>query len=104
MPSENFPNHSNDGRVSPQLLLTMEAEKGNLDGLLCPSCLRDAVWVWFPQPQENVYRTWFICTNCDFYFRAQNTTAPKFFSDGRRRDDLERQDISIVRRALFKLP
>lgn len=82
----------------------MEAEKGVLDGLLCPSCLCDSVWVWFTQPQENVYRTWFICTNCDFYFRVQNTTAPKFFLEERRRGDLESQDISIVRRSLFKSP
>jgi hypothetical protein len=102
MQSENSPNCSNDGRVSSQLLLLSEAEKGNLVGLLCPSCLRDAVRVWFTRPQGNLYRTWFICTNCEFYFRAQNTTAPKYFSDERRRDDLESKDISIVRGALFK--
>lgn len=103
MPSEDFPNH-NDGRVSPQLLLMMEVETGNLDDLLCPSCLRDAVWERFTQPPENGYRTWSVCTNCDFYFRVQNTAAPKFFSEERRRGDLESQDISIVRIALFKLP
>ena len=94
----------NDELASLQLRLLREAETGHLDDLECPKCLQATVSVWFSRPAADAYRTWVICTSCDFRFRAQNSKRPLHFSEGRRRQDLEEADRSIMKRAVFKRP
>jgi hypothetical protein len=80
------------------------AEKSQLGNVRCPACHRLSVSVWFTHPAEDAYRTWFICTQCSFHSRALNLNMPPFFSEDRRRADLEEQDRSILERAVFKKP
>jgi hypothetical protein len=84
--------------------LANEAYAGHLDELECPGCRKPAVSVWFTNPAEDFYRTWFLCTACKFHTRAQNTEKPPFFSEGRRRADLEELDSDIIKKAIFKQP
>jgi ribosomal protein S27E len=105
MPTGNSqnPKRTND-ELSLQLRLLKEANAGHLDDLECPKCRHAAVSVWFSHPAAEVYRTWFICGNCDFHTRAQNTERPGFFSDERVSTDLEEKDLAILRQSLFKRP
>jgi len=91
-------------RANSWTQLAVEAERGNWEGLLCPVCQRESVAVWFSNPVEEVFRTWFICDDCGSHSRAQNTARPKFFSEERRRTDLEQRDREIVDQAVFKPP
>jgi hypothetical protein len=104
MPTESSPNLNNDERLSLQLRLLNEAATGHLDELECPKCRQAAVSVWFTHPAADVYRTWFICVNCDFHSRAQNTEKPLFFSEDRVSTELEEKDLAILKQSLFKRP
>ncbi len=105
MPTENSqnPRRTNE-ELSLQLRLLKGANAGRLDDLECPKCRLAAVSVWFTHPVADVYRTWFICVNCDFHTRAQNTEKPRFFSEDRVNTELEEKDLAILRRSLFKRP
>jgi len=103
MPRERSQNQTKN-ELSSQLHLLQEAAMGRLDNLECPNCRRAAVSVWFSHPVADAYRTWFICADCDFHTRAQNTERPQFFSDDRVSAELEEHDLSIVRRTIFKKP
>ena len=103
MPRENSHNHTNN-ELSSQLHLLQEAAMGRLDNLECPSCRHASVSVWFSHPVADMYRTWFICADCDFHTRAQNTERPRFFTDDRVSTELEERDLSIVRQSIFKRP
>jgi hypothetical protein len=84
--------------------ITNKAASGHLDNLECPSCHQPSVLVWFTNPAENTYRTWFLCTQCDFHSRAQNAGKPTSFTEDRRCADLEDRDRSILLNAVFKRP
>jgi hypothetical protein len=71
--------------VAERLKLLQAANEGLLDGLTCPKCARPCVSVWFTNPTEREFRTWFICSNCDFEMRAQNTGRPPHYSKERDR-------------------
>ena len=104
MPRESSRNQ-NEKRLSPQLHLLNEAAAGRLEDLECPTCRKTAVSVWFTHPASDTYRTWFICANCDFHTRVQNTERPQSFSQDRVNTNLEERDLSIFRQSLFrKLP
>jgi hypothetical protein len=94
----------NQERVAVLSRIAGEAEAGRLDNLECPSCHQPSVSVWFTNPAENTYRTWFLCTQCDFHSRAQNAGKPALFTEDRRRADLEDRDRSILANAVFKKP
>jgi len=70
--------HGNDPDelVSMHLRLLNQANAGQLDELQCPKCRLLTVSAWFSRPAEDVYRTWFLCANCDFHARAQNSAKP----------------------------
>jgi hypothetical protein len=104
MPSEKSQHPQNDERLSLQLRLLDEAAAGHLEDLKCPSCGHPAVSVWFTHPAADMYRTWFICSDCDFHSRVQNADRPVFFSEVRVCTDLEERDLSILKRSLFKRP
>lgn len=105
MPIENSQNPKiTDDVLSLQLCLLNEADAGRLDDLECPQCRLEAVSVWFTHPAADVYRTWFICVNCDFHTRAQNTQKPSFFSEDRVSTQLEDKDLAILKRSIFKRP
>ena len=84
--------------------LLNEAALGRLDDLECPKCRHTAVSVWFTHPAPDVYRTWFICSDCDFHTRAQLTDRPQYFSESRVNTELEERDLSILKQSLFKRP
>jgi len=92
----------NKEELALQLRLLAEADAGRFDDLECPQCRQTAVSVWFTHPAADVYRTWFICANCSFHTRAQNTERPRSFSETRVSTDLEERDLSILRQSLFK--
>ena len=104
MTIESSLNQNEDDRLSLQLRLLNEAAAGHLDDLQCPNCRQAAISVWFTHPAADVYRTWFICFNCDFHSRAQNTEKPLFFSEHRVSTELEEKDMAILRQSIFKRP
>jgi len=91
-----------DDRVAKQIQLLNDARDGRLDKLDCPVCHEAAVSVWFTNPADETYRTWFLCGACDFCTRAQELERPHFFSDDRRRLDLEERDSEILKNSMFK--
>lgn len=94
---------SND-KLALQVQLVHEADIGHLDNLICPNCRHEAISVWFTHPAPDVYRTWFICADCDFHTRVQDLKRPTFFSDDRVSTELEERDLAIVRQSIFKRP
>jgi hypothetical protein len=100
---ENSPCRQNSPeRIQLQLRLLEDAANGRLDRLECPQCRHAAVSVWFTHPAARTYRTWFVCTQCSFVTRAQNSTRPQVFSEARVREDLEERDLSALNRSVFK--
>jgi len=91
-------------RLVLQLRLLEDAAIGRLDNLDCPNCRHAAVSVWFTRPAADSYRTWFICADCDFHTRVQNTNRPHSFSQERVNGKLEEHDFSILKQALFRRP
>jgi hypothetical protein len=103
MPSENSQNQI-DKKLADQLRLLDQASAGHLEDLKCPNCQHAAVSAWFTHPAHDVYRTWFICADCDFHARVQNSERPPFFLEARVNTDLEERDLSILKQSLFKRP
>lgn len=105
MQPENSPcQQTSPEKVRLQLRLLEDAASGRLDGLECPQCGHAAVSVWFTHPAASTYRTWFVCTQCNFLTRAQNSTRPPFFSEAHVRQDLEERDLSAMNQSVFKAP
>jgi hypothetical protein len=90
--------------ISGYLKLLKEAAVGHFDGLQCPTCAESSVSAWFTNPAEDTYRTWFLCSSCNFHSRAQNAEKPPFYSEDRVRKDLEQLDRENFEKALFKRP
>jgi hypothetical protein len=86
------------------IALLNDSAAGRLDRLTCPKCNELTISVWFTNPAEGEFRTWFLCSNCDFHTRAHKSDKPAFFSADRVRDDLEAQDRSIIEKAVFRRP
>jgi len=96
--------HNRNNELTAQMHLLQEADMGHLESLECPKCQHMAVSVWFSHPASDVYRTWFICANCEFHTRVQNAQKPRFFSDDRVSTELEERDLAIARQTIFKRP
>jgi hypothetical protein len=93
MPKSNSQHQSsNSDDVNRRVKLLHELESGRLDSLDCPSCHKQTVSVWFSHPRETEYRTWFVCSDCSFRMRAQNTTRPQFYSEERLSHELDVYD------------
>ena len=101
MPSDNFPSHSTE--VALQIALLRAVDDGQLEGLICPKCKMPKMSVRFSNPMPSEYRTWFICQECGFKVRAQNSARPKSFSEERIDSDLELLDSSIQAKSKFNL-
>jgi hypothetical protein len=93
-----------DDRIGSYVSLVKAVDEGRLDCLVCPDCYRGAVSAWFTEPAEDEYRFWFLCTECEFHSRAHCVEKPRFFSEDRRRMDLEERDSSIFKNAIFRRP
>ncbi|MCK6481177.1 MAG: hypothetical protein HUU26_01000 [Gemmatimonadaceae bacterium] len=78
--------------VEKRLAILRSAAAGILDGLPCPDCGRDSVSVRFTNPSGDEFRTWFLCSACDFRMRAQNSGRPPHFTESRIDPDLEERD------------
>src|SRR5260221_909069 len=83
-------------RVSDLLLLENEAAAGRFEGIECPKCRHASVSVSFTHPAADVYRTWFICSDCDFHTRAQHADRPPYFSESRINTESEERDLLIL--------
>jgi transposase-like protein len=68
-----------------RLSLVKAASEGKLDDLRCPQCENKTVSVYFTRPTPAEYHTWFVCSNCDFSMRAQNSSRPDYYSEDRDR-------------------
>ena len=84
--------------------LLVAEDAGVLDSLECPDCRSHSVSVRYTNPQENVYRTWFLCSECTFQERAQMAERPKHFSIERVDKRLEAYDADLLEKCRFKLP
>ncbi len=94
--------HTNSDEVVRRVKLLHELESGLLDSLKCPSCGEPTVSVWFSHPGETEYRTWFVCSNCTFRMRAQNTTRPRFYSEERLSHELDVYDERLLNMSRLK--
>jgi len=94
MPSESSPFPSSD--VESRVALVHCLASGKLESLECPKCNQSCVTVWFTHPLANEYRTWFLCSNCDFEMRVQNSEKPAHYSDERINHALEVRDREIL--------
>jgi hypothetical protein len=77
---------------------------GAVENIDCPECQQPSVSVWFSNPQPDEYRTWFICNNCTYKMRAQNSGRPSQYSEARRKPGLEGYDADLIRKAKFPRP
>src|SRR5258708_29521592 len=75
MPKKNSDSDSRTLIEGYTRLLTQVAS-GVLDGLQCPECDQRSVSVCLTPHLPNEYRSWFICTSCDFRSRTHNRTRP----------------------------
>src|ERR1043166_2690504 len=92
MPRQNSQNGSSSDDVIRRVKLLNELESGSLDSIECPDCQNRTVSVLFSHPGENEYRTWFVCSDCSFRMRAQNTGRPRFYSEDRLSHELDVYD------------
>lgn len=93
-------NSSNE--VALKLRLLRAAESGALEAIECPNCHQHTVYVCFTNPTENEYRTWFICQECTFEMRVQNTGRPRFYAMERVNYRLEEYDREVLGREHFR--
>lgn len=73
--------------LQARLALVQAASEGKLYDLRCPQCECLTVSVYYTQPAKNEYYTWFICSDCGFSMRAQNSGRPEFYSESRDRTE-----------------
>jgi hypothetical protein len=99
MSKQSFPHQNSNSELAGRLNLLRELDSGLLDGLSCPSCSKQMVSVWFSHPTEAVYRTWFVCANCSFEMRAQNTSPPRLYSEERLSHELDTYDGRLLKKA-----
>jgi hypothetical protein len=90
-----IPDNSSSSEVARKLVLLRALESGALDGIECPNCHQHTVSVWFTHPTDNEYRTWFICGECTFEMRAQNTSRPRFYTAERVNNRLDEYDREV---------
>jgi DNA-directed RNA polymerase subunit M/transcription elongation factor TFIIS len=97
MPNKN----SNDAQqaFTRNLTLIQALESGVLDAIECPKCCKHTITVRFTQPRISEIRTWFLCTNCTFRLRVQNSTIPRYFSIDRLDEQLEAYDDDVLTKA-----
>src|SRR5580765_6788171 len=86
------------------LTLLNSAADGHFDALECPECHKPSVSVWFTHPRDGEYRTWFLCQECPFSTRAQNSERPNHFSDSRVHKALEKYDFEFGNNRKFPPP
>ena len=91
-------------RVRKRIALLEEAAKGRYEGLSCPVCSRPNASVWFTKPAPDEYRTWLLCTACDFHSHVIYAGKPEDFTEERRRRDLETRDREILEKMVFRKP
>jgi hypothetical protein len=93
-----------DDRVRLRIALLEGAAKGRFEQLECPDCGRPTASVWFTNPASGEYRTWLLCSVCDFNAHVINEGKPAAFTEDRRRKDLEQRDRDILERMAFRKP
>ena len=91
-------------RLDAYLSLARAVESGALDSLECPDCHKLSVSVRFTQPQIGVYRTWFLCSECTFQTRVQDSGRPTRYSEDRVDKRLEDYDSDLLRKMRFPCP
>jgi len=94
----------NQDRVRRGIALLKEASKGRFENLECPDCLKPGASVWVTNPVPDEYRTWLLCAFCDFHSHVINSGKPAYFTEDRRRADLEERDRAVLNPMVFKKP
>lgn len=81
-----------------------EASKGRFENLERPDCLKPGASVWVTNPFPGEYRTWLLCAFCEFHSHVINSGRPVYFTEDRRRIDLEERDRAILTQMASKRP
>jgi ribosomal protein S27E len=97
---------SNNGgeRVRLRIAMLEEASKGRFENLECPDCRKPTASVWFTNPAPGEYRTWLLCALCDFHSHVMNSGKPRYFTEDRRRNDLEERDKAVLNQMVARKP
>ena len=88
-------------RLDHIVAILASAADGVLDDLECPDCHARSVSVRFTNPQEGVFRTWLVCSQCTFEQRSQNSEKPRTFSSKRVDKRLQDYDAAMLEKAKF---
>lgn len=96
MPYESSQHRNSGDEIELRSALVRALESGRLDHMECPNCREYAITVWFSNPIEGEYRTWFICSSCSFEMRVQNSMKPRFYSDERVSHELDQYDRRVL--------
>lgn len=91
-------------RVWRRIALLDEASKGRFENLDCPDCHKPGASVWVTNPVPGEFRTWLLCAFCDFHSHGINSEKQPYFTEDRRRADLEDRDRTILKQMTFKKP
>src|SRR5579862_5240166 len=89
-------------RLEAHVSLARAAGSGALDSLECPDCHNLSVSVRFTQPRQGVYRTWFLCSECAFQTRMQDSGRPTHYSEERVDKRLEEYDSDLLGKMCFR--
>lgn len=87
-----------DRDLSSKINLLRIAASGVLDSIQCPNCKECSVSVRFTHPADNEYRTWFVCSNCDFRLRVHDSGRPSHYSETLVDEHLQAYDSEILRK------
>jgi hypothetical protein len=94
----------NEEAVRLRMALLEEASKGRYENLECLDCRKLGASIWFTNPATGEYRTWLLCAFCDFHSHVTNTGKAPYFTEDRRRKDLEERDKAVLNQMVFKKP
>ena len=92
-------------RVRRRTALLEVACEGHFDkSLNAQTAVMPGASVWVTDPSPGEYRTWLLCAFCDFHSHVINSGKPTYFTEDRRRADLEERDRAILKQIISKKP
>jgi len=92
---ENSPAQS---EVEKIVALLKALESGSIDEIECPGCHKNRMRVWFTNPAQGEYRTWFVCSYCGIRKRVQASCRPAFYREDLVNKELEAYDRELLSR------
>jgi len=82
--------------VEETVALLKALVSGSIDEIECPSCRRHCMRVWFTNPAQAEFRTWFVCSHCGAKRRVQDSCRPRFYREDLRNKELEAYDRELL--------